>query len=90
MKFSIEDFFSKSGSVLSKKNPDQTVITKLHPKGKKLKELHIYFQMFTSFVWSKDFKFINKHVICYNIHQKLLPKQQMQKSKLALPETMTR
>ena len=36
-----------------------------------------------------DLKYINKHVIYSNI-QKLLPKQQMQKSKLALPKKMRR
>ena len=76
-------WFSKC---FSRKNPDQTMIMQLDSKGKKLKEVNICFQMFISFVWSIDFNYINKHGIYSNIHQKLIRKQQMQKSKLALPK----
>ena len=51
------------------------MIMQLDPKGKKLKELDICFQMFISLVWSIDFTYKKKHVIYSNIHQKLLPKQ---------------
>ena len=66
------------------------MIMQLDPKGKKLKELDICFQMFISLVWSIDFTYKKKHVIYSNIHQKLLPKQQMQEWKLELPKAMAR
>ena len=64
------------------------MIMQLHPKGKKLKELDLCFQMFVSYAWSIDFEHINKQIIYSNILQKMLQKKQMQKSKLALPKTM--
>ena len=66
------------------------MIIQLYLKGEKLKELDICFQIIISFVWSIDLKYVNKYVIYSKIHQTLLPKQQMQKLKLALAKVMTR
>ena len=62
--------------------PDNDI--QLNPKGKKLKEFDIRFQMSISFVWSIDFKYVNKYIIHSNIHQKLLLKQRMQKIKIGV------
>ena len=66
------------------------MIIQLNPKGKKLKELDMCFQIFISFACSVDFKYINKRVIYSSTNQKLLPAQQFQNSKLVLSKTMTR
>ena len=57
----------------------------LDPKGNHSRSSIYISKSFSSI----DLKYINKHVIYSNI-QKLLPKQQMQKSKLALPKKMRR
>ena len=57
----------------------------LTQKGKTQGARYIFPNLFSSI----DLKYINKHVISSNI-QKLLPKQQMQKSKLVLPKKMRR
>ena len=61
------------------------MIMQLDPKGNHSRSSIYISKSFSSI----DLKYINKHVIYSNI-QKLLPKQQMQKSKLALPKKMRR